>query len=461
VTAQGKRRFIRFLGYGGFFVACYLIALVVTFPYDVLTGFAERRASAAMGRVVTIDKVRPTLTGAVRAEGVTLGPSKRARGPQPDSSVPALRIEEARIRVGLLSWIFGGADVRFDLDVADGRVRGRYRQNTEEVALELELEGLQARRLPALRDKIGLPLKGTIDGQVEFTVPVGKANESTGSIRLELKGIVIGDGESKLSVGRFMSFGTPGRSSSAASSDDDDEGLPLPPISLGPMVIQSTVTNGEAEIPRVEAISPDVEITFEGNVKLREPVGQSRVDTYLTFKLTDAYVAQDEAVQDVMKLVNIYGRAAKRTDGAFGFRLSGSLGAGVGFRPAKSFAGGGGARGRGERGAGARRRPPTKRRPGAASARGRGGETNRIAPTPSIAPRRGPPSSPNVEGQGGNNDVYPSGMPRPPRPPMARVPPREQQEEQQAEQQEEQQEEQAVEEGNNEDGEHGEEEAEE
>ena len=351
MSTQTKRRLLRVLGYVGFFLGCYVVALAVTFPYDRLTGFAERRVGEALGREVTIGSVRLTLTGRIRLDDVRLGPSTTEPSDDADPGRPVLVVDRTTVRIGLLALALGGLDLAFEGDVADGAVTGRYRRDDEGTVLKAKLVGLDARRLPALRDKIGLPIKGSIAGELDATVPAGKANESTGSIRLALKGFVIGDGESRLSVSRLMGFGA-GR----PQQETEEEGIALPPMSLGPVAVQTPIANGEAKIPRVEARSDDVEVTFEGSVKLREPLGQSRVETYLTFKLTDAYTERDDEVRGIMKLVNVAGRDARRPDGSFGFRLSGTLGGGVALLPAKTYAGESGRARPGGLGAG-RRRP--------------------------------------------------------------------------------------------------------
>ncbi len=419
MTAQTKRRFLHGLGYAAFFWACFLVALVATFPYDNLTGFVERRASAALGREVTVERVRPTITGAIRAEGVTLGPSRSAAAGDEASSVPALRIDRATVRVGLLAMLFGGTRVSFALDVADGTAEGRYWQNSDEVGLDLALVGVRALRIPALREKVGLPIKGDIDADIELVVPAGKADEASGRIRLALKGVVIGDGEAKLSVSRLMGYNRGRRS----PSEGEDEGLPIPPLTLGTVAVEAVVANGEAEIPRVVASTEDAEVTFEGRVKLREPLGQSRVDTYLTVKLNDAYTERDETVRDIMKLVGIYGRQAKRSDGSLGFRLSGTFGTGISMRPTKTFASSReGPDGALEGGPPERRRPGALRRPNADDARE---DLRPLEPPSSLVPPGLVPPSPSAEQDGEGEDVYPSGMPRrrPPPPPTSRVGP--------------------------------------
>lgn len=438
MTAQRTRTIVRVIGYFAFFVACFVIFLVITFPYDRLTGYAENQIEKALGLETNIDRLRPTIFGGVRLEGVTLGPALPTKGaPPPTTTGPYVRVDEAVVNVSLLGLLLGGVDTDFDAELAGGQAEGWFEQDETHVALKLKLLGVQARSLPILRDKVGLPVGGTLSADIEFDVPVGKAVESTGSFTLTLQSGVIGDGEAKLSLGSLMGYGK-------RSSTSSDEGTVIQPIKLGPIALQSKMVKGELAFPRVEAVSEHAELSFEGRITLAEPLPQSRIDTYLTVKLTDAYAQQDEQTETLVSLADTVGHQAKRTDGAFGFRISGSFLRGLTFRPSKNFT------------------PPGKNRSGRDRAsRNRGGPPNRRVP-----PRR--PSGPrrmagdeNGEANGRPNNIGPrpsivapatgpsfprNTSARPAPPPPSVVPPVEEEAEEEQEVEEEAVEEEAVEE---------------
>ena len=301
VTAQRTRTILRVIGYFAFFVACFFIFLVITFPYDRLTGYAEGQIEKALGVEANIDRLRPTIFGGVRLEGVTLGPALPTKGaPPPTSTSPYVRLDEAVVSVSLLGLLLGGVDTDFDAELAGGQAEGSFEQDETHVALQLKLLGVQAKSLPILREKVGLPVGGTLSADIEFDVPVGKAVESTGSFTLTLQSGVIGDGEAKLSLGSLMGYGK-------RASTSSDEGTLIQPIKLGPIALESKMVKGELAFPRVEAISEHAELSFEGRIKLAEPLSQSRIDTYLTVKLTDAYAQQDETTETLVSLANTVG----------------------------------------------------------------------------------------------------------------------------------------------------------
>lgn len=383
MTAQRTRTILRVFGYIVFFMACFAIFLMITFPYDRLTGYAEGQIEKALGVEANIDRLRPTIFGGVRLEGLTLGPALPTKGaPPPTSSSPYVRVDEAVVSVSLLGLLLGWVDTDFEAELAGGEAEGWFEQDETHVALQLKLLGVQAKSLPILREKVGLPVGGTLSADIEFDVPVGKAIESTGSFTLTLQGGVIGDGEAKLSLGSLMGYGK-------RSSTSSDEGTLIQPIKLGPIALQSKMVKGELEFPRVEAVSEHAELSFEGRVKLAEPLSQSRIDTYLTVKLTDAYAQQDETTETLVSIADTVGRQAKRSDGAFGFRISGSFLRGLSFRPSKNFS-----------------LPGTKR-----SVRDRAGRNRAGRERPGPPNRRMPPRRPNGPHQRAGDGEQGNGRP--------------------------------------------------
>ena len=47
MTAQRTRTLLKVLGYTAFFGVCFVVSLVITFPYDRLTGYAEAKVTHA------------------------------------------------------------------------------------------------------------------------------------------------------------------------------------------------------------------------------------------------------------------------------------------------------------------------------------------------------------------------------------------------------------------------------
>jgi type II secretion system protein N len=339
VTAQLRKKLLRIAGYAAFFAACFVISLLLTFPYDRLGAYVEDRLQQATGLRVGIKSVRPTITGGIYAENVTLGPSlrpnPRSRGKSATS--PYVQMESATLRVGLLSYLFGGIDTSFSGEFTEGEAEGSFERDDDHVALVLDLDGVDLSAFPIVSEKVGLPFSGKLSGLVDFDIPTGEGESeggakggAKGELRLKLADGVLGDGKARLSLSQMMGFGGSG-------SQSDDEGMVIQPIKLGLFDLSSKVADGELELPLVEAESPDARLTLEGTINLGQPLSKTRVDTYLTVKLNQRYIDQDEQTKMLVTLADTAGRSAKRSDGAFGFRISGSLARGLSFRPSKNY----------------------------------------------------------------------------------------------------------------------------
>lgn len=415
MTAQRTRKLVKALGYSAFFGVCFVISLVITFPYDRLTGYAESQMQRVMGMQVSIEGMRPTITGGVYLEGVTLGPDIARPGrPAPQSTSPYVRVDRAWLGVSYIGLLLGWVDADFEAEIANGTIEGAYEQDESHTALDLTVASVEARGIPWLREKVGLPVHGTLTGDIDFDIPVGEATKSTGSVEFSFTEGVIGDGQAKLSLSSLMGYG------GGQSSSSGDEGTVIQPIKLGPIALKTKVVSGELEIPRIVAKSSDAEITFEGDVKLGEPLPTTRVDTYLTVKLTDSYAEQDEQTETLVTLANTVGMRAKRDDGSFGFRIRGTFLRGVNFRPSKRFnVGRRGSRRRPRRSArrpsrrssaSARRRPPPRERPQRSTSDDDESESQRPSPRrppgATIAPR------PSIVSPNQRAARHPSGMPR-------------------------------------------------
>ena len=100
-------------------------------------------------------------------------------------------------------------------------------------------------------------------------------------------------------------------------------GLTLPRTRLGEFGGHVAIDKGIAKLQGVEAKSPDLEVTLEGDVTLHDPLPTSTVNAYLRFKFTDAFLQKAATVQAMLQMAGAQG---KRPDGFYGLRLGGRLG---------------------------------------------------------------------------------------------------------------------------------------
>ena len=92
--------------------------------------------------------------------------------------------------------------------------------------------------------------------------------------------------------------------------------LTFPRLRLGTIRAQVIMEKGKARLEGFHVQSPDGEAWLDGNVELRDPLGQSTMHGYLRFKPSEALAKREPTVE----LLNNSMSAAKRSDGFIGFR---------------------------------------------------------------------------------------------------------------------------------------------
>jgi type II secretion system protein N len=323
VLGARARLVLKLVGYPLFGLLSFLVCFYITFPYERLRLVIEDHLAASGEMEVRIGEVGPSPLLGVTLTDVRVTLTPRARptyspvGLQAsggDAAAPArkekparLWIEELSVNTGLFALIQGAIDVDFSLRGLGGEVSGSYTASKAAGwSLELEVEGVKLDDVPQVAEAVGLPVQGRLSGKVELIVPLNRWSEASGLIELSGADCVIGDGKAMLKI--------PGNPMLAM-------GVTLPRVRIGTIEGRVGVTKGVATVERMTARSPDIDMAMDATVNLREPVAFSMVQGYLRFKLSPTLKQRDakfELVENGMS-------NARRADGYFGLRLTGSL----------------------------------------------------------------------------------------------------------------------------------------
>jgi hypothetical protein len=158
-----------------------------------------------------------------------------------------------------------------------------------------------------LEDPIGLPMRGTVDIDVELDHAKNDMRKATGTIRVRcLKGCRLGDDHAKLvpKAPRAGAFGS--------------DGLYFGHIDFDSIDIEITVANGTATIARWNVASKDVELILSGDIKLASTIGDSVAALCLRFGATPALEQRDPRTAAVIELT---GGPRSDKDGLFNIKL--------------------------------------------------------------------------------------------------------------------------------------------
>jgi type II secretion system protein N len=291
----------RVIGVGAFGLVVFLIAFMLAFPYERVKD--QIVAIAATQNVeMEVGSTGPTFGVGVVLKDVTL----RTR-PEPGKKASFIAIERANIEVSPLAQLRGEFAYSLDLLALDGRIqanehaektRSRTTIGTHEISLAL---------LPGVKEAINLPLSGRLDLALDLTKPNHRNGEASGNLGWTCAGCAVGDGKEKLKI---------------ASNPLLAEGMSFPRVSLGDFSGKVTFQKGVGRLQGVHMRSPDGELFIDGEVRLADPVGYSYLDLYVRFKLSEALLRRADKLQILLQLAETMG---KRSDGFFGFRLTGSF----------------------------------------------------------------------------------------------------------------------------------------
>jgi type II secretion system protein N len=357
-------KILRWCGYGAFYLFCLLVFAYLTFPYErlkerIVAEFNAQQTGPKPLRLKLGDMSSYWLSG-IEAEQIELvSPAEPALGDPSaadgETAKPAkpkvMMIDRAHGSISLLRLLFGTLHVSFGADAFGGELSGYTSDAGGSRKLEVELDELDFGQAPLFGAAVGLPLSGKLSGTIDLLLPEGKLSKADGKISLRVENLAIGDGKAKIR-----------------------DTIALPKVDAGELVLEAEAVNGQLKVTNLSAKGPDLELRSEGSLRLRDSFDSSILSLGLSFKFTDKYTNKNEITRGLFGSGGTPGlfdldpknKRAKRPDGFYGWRASGSI-AHLTFTPSQSAGAGGpevGESPAGATGATSKRR----RRPAAAAA---------------------------------------------------------------------------------------------
>ncbi len=252
-------------------------------------------------------------------------------------------INEISARVRILPLLIGRLNLGFELDGLGGHANGVIRGLTsfESQSIAVKLEGLNMATLILLKEKIGFPLEGTLDADVNMNLNRQDSTKSTGRIQIELKNGKLGQGSIPLPPGMMFSkfdLTSPtslgnlklalrlgeqentdqGDNSAQAQAQGKNAGQgvvasrPRIPVPQGANVLH---------IEQIDQDSEDLTLQGAGYITLLPDVRFSRPDVNLKFKLKEGFVSRNH-LSPIMQARQF--RNAER-DGFYGVSVQGTI----------------------------------------------------------------------------------------------------------------------------------------
>jgi type II secretion system protein N len=313
-----QRRLLLWAGYPLFALLVALLTFYWSVPRDRVKDRLEAALSAdvttaqplAIGMDVSIGELKLTLfTGAgFNATDVVL----RTRPINPGDKPARYIVDDVRLRVGLLSTLFGHPNYSFKAHALSGTVSGHIATG-DDTKLSIEADKLVLNGVPAIAAAAGgLPIEGVVSGKFDVLAPKNLVANASGKIDVTIDDAGVGDGKAKLTV----------PTNDPTIAPFLGAGVTVPKIRLGKLTGQIIIDNGHARFENVRVHSADADAMLEGHAELHDPIAMSQLHAYLKVRLAEALVKREPTLE---LLNNVLGGAAKRADGYIGLQITGLL----------------------------------------------------------------------------------------------------------------------------------------
>jgi type II secretion system protein N len=208
-----ERSIVRIPAYIAFGFAVFLVALVLTFPdqriKEIATVQIEKQLKGKYD--VTIEdldlwwlsglelenvKISERVVDPDLADGAAESDSEESAGAGkngPPEEKPMV-VEIPRVAAGLsplLSVINFAPTVDFLVDLGGGDVSGNYVHSGDGRALEVDIDEIDLAKTPILESLLGVPVLGTLAGEIDLQIHPSRAVVTGGDIRLKGQNLVV------------------------------------------------------------------------------------------------------------------------------------------------------------------------------------------------------------------------------------------------------------------------------
>jgi type II secretion system protein N len=317
VNVKYKRISI-WVGYGAFYVFALLVFAFWTFPFDRLRARIENEFNASQTGptplTLRLGHLSSYWLSGIQADDVdlvsppSLVPTEDGKPAKPK----IMRIDSVHARVSLLRLLFGTTHVNFGADAFGGKISGFTSDADGGRKLDVEIDDIGLADAPLISDLVGLPIAGQLAGEIEFLLPEGKLSKAEGKVDLKFANLSAGDGKTKVL-----------------------NAIALPKIEVGDLIFQATTAAGNLKVDQFSAGGKDLDLQGEGGLRLRDTFDASVLSLNARFKFSDKFMNKDDmtralfgapggAVPGLFDLVP-QNKHAKRPDGSYGWRISGTF----------------------------------------------------------------------------------------------------------------------------------------
>jgi len=289
-----------------FFLFSLVVGAYWTFPYDHVRDFIVQEVERGGTTQLEIGSLEPSWVTGVELEDVTV-----STVPEDDSEPQRMVIPHAQARVSLLSLLGGSTALTYSVELpGNGSIEGEYEATEETTHVVASLDNVRLAAIGPLSSSIGLPVYGTAEGEIDMTIGAEAVN-TEGTAELTIEDLALADGETPLVIQNMGS-----------------QGLTLERMELGTLTFRLEAERGNGQIEALHAAGEHAELWGTGSLRLAQPFERSSLDILFRIAFADAYKNSSPRMQGLFALleVNPQVRPARTPNGAFQWRITGSMG---------------------------------------------------------------------------------------------------------------------------------------
>ncbi len=312
------RRALRIAGYVAWFVAAFVVGVYLTFPLDEAKGAIIGLLETQLGKgkqgqhgvdpVVRMGKL--SLSGfGVSAKQVSI--QLPSRDPDPG---PTIDVEELSLGVRPWTLLSDAKTVVVDADLYGGSLSAVVSADAKGAVYDadIEIEDVDLAKIPLAAERLGMPLAGKVELDVDLDLGESPEKDGEGSVRVIVKDASVGPGNIKA----LAALG----------------GFEIPLVDLGKLEVEIPVKQGKGSITGAKLDGKDVQLELFGDLFVRGKLQQSRVDLDGYFLPTPSFLEREKKFQSLLELGEKMGGMggvslprAKDEEGRYYFSLKGSI----------------------------------------------------------------------------------------------------------------------------------------
>lgn len=288
-------RLLKYIAYLILFAVSFLVFLYWSFPYDRLQDRLISGIERQLGGKVEVSagELEPYWFTGVEIKKLDFR-TRDAEG----NALPAMNVDELRIRAALFSLIFGRPRIKYRIKAGKGEIEGRARQMEDGFEFDADFDDFDIATLKILASKTGLNMSGKIEGYISLKYNQSRPARSTGKVALDLENLKIAQSNAKLGPME----------------------LPLPPLTLTTSkgsAIKLNIGRGTMVVDQIVFKDGDLGLDLAGKVFLSNTLANCRFNVRGIFKAS-------EALEKALPFIFIIEKE-KQPDGTFPLSITGRV----------------------------------------------------------------------------------------------------------------------------------------